>query len=475
MIKRNFSITRQRLKYVACDYVCTFVAFLLFNIFRYYFLQSTIFNFQSPEKYLFSATLIGEQIIVPFALLAFYWLSGYYNRPLEKSRLEELTTTFYNALLSSLIIFFVLLINDTTGVRTHDYELLLVCFGLLFIFTYSGRLLITYQVIKQLRKHNRTYSTLIVGNSRKSREVYKKLKESGSVWAFDVIGFIRLDKEHQINDGMPVWDISEIVSLCEEKNIDQIILAPEQNRDAEIMKILDKLFPLNVSVKIAPDTISYITSNIRLNDILGVPFVDLTSPRISECQKNIKRCFDIFASLLTMIILCPLLITTGLIVKLGSPGPILYRQKRMGKNRKVFTIYKFRSMHVNAESEGPQLSSENDSRITPFGKIMRKYRIDELPQFWNVLKGDMSLVGPRPEREYYVNQIVKHAPYYSLVFQVRPGVTSWGMVKYGYASSVNEMVKRSKYDLIYLNNMSLSTDMKILIYTIRTVLSGEGK
>lgn len=174
-----------------------------------------------------------------------------------------------------------------------------------------------------------------------------------------------------------------------------------------------------------------------------------------------------------MTLLSPLLAAVAVSVKCSSKGPILYRQQRMGKGHKPFNILKFRSMREDAEDDGPRLSSKDDERITNFGKFMRKYRIDELPQFWNVLKGDMSLVGPRPEREFYIEQIVKRAPYYGLIFQVRPGVTSWGMVKYGYASSVSQMVERSRYDLLYINNMSLSTDIKIMIYTVKTVLKGQ--
>ena len=131
-------------------------------------------------------------------------------------------------------------------------------------------------------------------------------------------------------------------------------------------------------------------------------------------------------------------------------------------------------MYVDAEDGGPKLSHEEDSRITHFGAIMRKYRLDELPQFWNVLKGDMSLVGPRPERKYFIDQIVQRAPYYYLLHNVKPGITSLGMVKYGYASTVDQMLERLEYDIIYYENMSLALDITILVYTIKTVVTGKG-
>jgi lipopolysaccharide/colanic/teichoic acid biosynthesis glycosyltransferase len=165
----------------------------------------------------------------------------------------------------------------------------------------------------------------------------------------------------------------------------------------------------------------------------------------------------------------------ALLIKRDSKGPVIYKQERIGYHSKPFFIYKFRTMRTDAEQAGPMLSSRNDARITGIGRVLRKYRIDELPQFWNVLKGDMSLVGPRPEREYFIRQIMPCAPQYTLIHQVRPGITSWGMVKFGYASSLQEMVERVRYDLIYLANVSLTVDVKILIYTIKTVIKGRGK
>lgn len=471
---KNFSIAAQRIKYVAMDFVMASLAFLLFDIFRFHEFSLVEKHYVDLWSFLASYKLILEQIFVPCCIVLLHWLSGYYNRPFDKSRLTEFNTTLMTTLVSTIILFLALLINDTTGVKIKDYETILVLFGLQFTLTYSGRWLLTMRTINHLRRHNWIYSTLIVGNSAKSREIYCKLKNSGSVWAYNVVGFINLAGESSVTDSMPSWEIDDIELLCKEKNIDQIILAPEKIHDAQIIEILNRLFPLGIPVKIAPDTLSYITGNIHLNDILGVPMIDLTSPRISEFQKNVKRTFDVVISILALIILSPIYLFAAIRIKMTSEGPIIYKQERIGKGRKAFNIYKFRSMRVDAEKSGPQLSSEKDTRITPFGAVMRKYRIDELPQFWNVLKGDMSFVGPRPERQYFIDQIIKEAPYYGLIFQVRPGITSWGMVKYGYASSVSEMVERSRYDLLYLNNMSISTDLKIIIYTVKTVINGEG-
>lgn len=473
MTGRNFSVCRQRVKYVVMDFIMTSVAFLVFDVFRFHALGIEG-EYHDMSSFLLNGKMVLEQIFVPLGIMGINWLSGYYNRPFDKSRLSEFTTTLMTVLVSTIILFLALLINDTTGVKVKDYEMILMLFGTMFILTYAGRWAITDRTVAHLRKGHWKYTTLIIGDSKKSREVHRRLRAGGSVWAYNVVGFISLPGEEKVEDGSDSWSWDEVERICREKEVDQIILAPDHIRDADIMGILERLFPLNRPVKIAPDTLSYITGNIKMNDILGTPFIDLTSPRMSEFQKNVKRAFDVCASVITMTIFSPVYAAAALAVRMTSPGPVIYRQERIGKGHRPFHIYKFRSMRQDAEQNGPQLSAKEDRRITPFGQFMRKYRIDELPQFWNVLRGDMSIVGPRPERQYFIERIVKKAPYYGLVFQVRPGITSWGMVKYGYASSVEEMVERSRYDLLYLNNMSISTDVKIMIYTVRTVLSGAG-
>ncbi len=193
-------------------------------------------------------------------------------------------------------------------------------------------------------------------------------------------------------------------------------------------------------------------------------------------QKLCKRIMDIIVSFIFIVLASPLYLFLAIGVKRSSPGKVFYCQERVGKNGKPFKIIKFRSMYEDAEADGcPRLSSQNDNRITKFGMFMRRTHLDEIPQFFNVLTGEMSLVGPRPERQHYINLIMERAPYYRLLLLVKPGITSWGQVSFGYAENVEQMIERLRYDIMYFENMSLLMDIKILFYTVLAVLKRDGK
>lgn len=465
---------KQQIKYFVGDLLTGNIAFFLFNIVRFNLLHydSTI---GSVWRYVFSDKLLLEQLIVPFVICGVFWLSGYYNQPLGKSRLQELSTTFFSAIINAFIIYFGLLINDVTRQRSLDYEMLLMLFLILFVCSYSVRIVLTQSALKKFRERHWRLKTLIVGNSETAHMTALNLLSKSSRVSYEILGFVRIPGETDCKEETDqVFELNCIKEICLNRNVDNLIIIPQAIDEKKVLSLLYHLFPLNVSIRIAPDTFSFVTSAIRLKDIYGEPFVDITTPAISESSKNLKRSLDVLISLSVMIVFSPLFIVIALIVKIGSPGEVIFRQERIGWKQRPFIMYKFRTMIDDAEKNGPELSSRNDGRITSVGKFLRRYRLDELPQFWNVVKGDMSIVGPRPERRYYIEKIIKDAPYYALVCQVRPGITSWGMVKYGYASYVKQMVERTRYDLIYLSNMSLTLDIKILIYTIKTVFSGKG-
>jgi exopolysaccharide biosynthesis polyprenyl glycosylphosphotransferase len=259
--------------------------------------------------------------------------------------------------------------------------------------------------------------------------------------------------------------------VIEQGEVDRVVVVMPEGR--KLFEVLYSLSRYKVTVEVPVDRRRCL-SVVDKKMLRGKFLFDVGKSNLSVTETIIKFLFDKVVSVLAFVVLTPLFLYLAVRIRRDSAGPILFCQERIGRRGRPFMIYKFRTMVTCAEDDGPQLSMENDPRITPFGAFMRKYRLDELPQFWNVLKGDMSLVGPRPERRYFIDQILEHAPYYFLVHNVRPGITSLGMVKYGYAVNVYQMIDRLQYDIVYYNKMSLWLDMKILFLTVKTVVMGRG-
>ena len=374
-----------------------------------------------------------------------------------------------------LVIYFIAIINDNIPDRLQSYELMAILFGIMFGVVYSFRFCITQIATHNIHRRIWQINTLIIGTSQAAVKLEEKLRTSNKSMGFNIVGYVESCSGHTPRElNLPIYPLDNLNELCEKLNIKNIIIIPHRNGMNATMNLINRLFSLDLPMYISPDLYHLLTTKARVSNVVGEPLVDISKADMSESTINIKRVSDVFISILALIIISPLMLALAILIKFDSKGPVIYKQKRIGYHKKAFNIYKFRSMKVNAEANGPTLSSLDDPRITKLGKIMRKYRLDELPQFWNVVKGDMSLVGPRPEREFYIKQIISKAPYYSLIHQVRPGITSWGMVKFGYASNVDEMISRLKYDLLYIENVSFAVDLKILFYTIHTVFTGKG-
>lgn len=270
-------------------------------------------------------------------------------------------------------------------------------------------------------------------------------------------------------------NFDNVHEIVKNYKIEEIIIAVEVHEHSEIQDIISALEHTKVRIKIIPDLFEILIGKIELSLMDGTPLLRVSSELMPVWEKNFKKVFDITISFLFIILMLPVYLFIAIAIKMSSKGPIIYKQKRIGKNGKVFNILKFRSMVKNAEKDGPKLSFIDDPRITKLGMFMRKTRLDEIPQFVNVILGDMSIVGPRPERQYYIDQIVQKAPEYMLLLKVKPGITSLGQVKFGYAENLEQMLERLKFDVIYIKNMSLYFDFKILINTVLTVLKGNGK
>lgn len=467
-------MNKQRLKYIACDFLMAVLVWICFFTFRRLFNDFRLSAGDHIPFFIPSYNLWLSAIFYPFLALFIHYLSGFYNQNHSYSRLVEFLSTAIAALFITLITYFVILIDDVVVSYTFYYKSFLVLLALQFTFTYIGRFAITQQFYNRIKKGLQKNNTLIIGTGISAQKTTvdfnKKIRHYGNT----IVGYVTVGHTPSICTGTILGDISKIDSIIAQHQIQNIIIALDNIQDNELFNLINKLIKYNISIQFPPSQFEILTGKIRIKDIDASPFVTLSEVSMPVWQQSVKRVFDIFISALALLLFLPFLVYIAPRIKRESKGGIFYKQERIGKYGRPFKIIKLRTMYENAEKSIPLLSSQNDKRITPFGHFLRKYRIDEVPQFWNVLKGEMSIVGPRPERQYFIQQIMESAPYYCLLYKIQPGLLSWGPIKVGYSDSIEKMIERLNYDIIYMDNMTLLTDLKIILYSFEVIFKGEG-
>lgn len=417
---------KQQLTYILSDLLSAEVVWLFFSLFRRLVNDGAMFGVDTILIPVFN--FYPPLIIYPMVCVVIYYLSGYYLRPFRKNAAKEFITTFWSAVFISLLFFFIIIIDDEVTRYERYLVSLAVLFFLQFTISYFPRLIIT----------------------RVSRKTV----------------FYRTRTIHSISEA----------NRIQKGTVEEVIIdLPKNSSERTLYTIINRLYPLNVEISILPRVYDMLTGAARIVEIGGQPLVRITEHKMSDAEICIKRAMDVVLSLIVMVVLSPLYILLYMLVFTTSKGKAIYRQERIGLHGIPFQILKFRTMYEDAEQKKPMLSTDNDPRITRVGAFLRKYRLDELPQMWNVLRGDMSLVGPRPERAYFIRQIEQIAPYYCLLYKIRPGLTSWGPIKVGYTDTIDKMVERLNYDITYMENMSLGLDIKILFFTIGVIIDGKGK
>lgn len=456
---------RRKIIFIVLDIFAAVLAWFWFWYFRIHVNDLVLF----PG----SASLANRSSQFWLSLLSFplvcegiHFLTGFYYKKRAISRLIDFFTTLLATGLAALVLYFAIIVDDVVSSQSFFFAAFFILWGILFSCTFCLRLIYTLYLYRSKLLTN----ILIIGSGRLAQSVVKRLPSKES----HVVGFINTGTNAP-TDSPAMGYMAQLEEIIQREKVDQVIIADERLDHEVIYNMVDRLMSFDLLIRWAPTSKEMLMRHVDIHNLSKEPTLVLNDLTMPAWQCAIKRTLDLVISLLGIILLSPILSLIALGIKMGSKGPVFYRQVRIGRNKRAFNILKFRTMYVDAEKDGPALSQEADIRITKIGRVLRKYRLDEIPQLFNILKGEMSIVGPRPERPFYIDKIMQRAPYYCLLYSLRPGLFSWGPIKIGYSDTVEKMIHRLDYDIIYLNNMSLYLDVKILWYSIEILLKGDGK
>lgn len=419
------------------------------------------------------------EFLLPLIVIYFYWLiifsfAGLYQHWFVRSRFDEFASVFKAASVGCFILFFVIFIDDfIRNAPIISRFLILIYWGLMIISVSTGRVIIRSVQRNLLEKGIGLRNTIIAGAGEKAANL-KLMVEKYPQLGYKILGFVSISQSADDVIKANLGNLEDINTIIKINNVSEILIALEPYEKEKLIEVIKYCSDEKVNLKILPDMYEIVSGMAKTNQIYGVPLIEVMPDIMSPAGKLTKRIIDVLISVITLLILSPVFIFIAIIIKIDSRGPVLYKQVRVGKKGDEFVMYKFRSMNMNAEEYGPEWAGEHDARITSIGRIIRKTYLDEFPQMINVLKNEMSLIGPRPERPFFVQQLKKEIPYYYKRLSVKPGITGWGQIKHKYDSSLEDVKTKLQYDFYYIENMSLKLDFKIMINTIVVILLMKG-
>lgn len=458
MSKRN-----ERVWLYISDFLTINIAWSLYYLVR---IESGWIPYTSPTTF-----------AIPLLAVYLYWLiifafAGLYQHWFARSRFDEFASVVKAVSLGCFILFFVIFLDDAlSDTKAISRYLILIYWGLMIVSVGSGRILIRSFQMNLLEKGIGLRNSVIVGSGKRGKELEGLIGKFPQL-GYQVKGFV--STQSGIHGSNMLGDITELETIIQNHSISEVLIALETREKDMLFDIIKYCPPGKVNLKILPDTYEIVSGLAKTNQLYGIPLIEVMPEIMSYGSQLFKRFIDVVAASLFLFLLSPLMLFTALLIKLTSKGPVFYTQERVGKNGKHFSMYKFRSMYKDAEEYGPEWAGEGDPRITKVGRWIRKIYFDEAPQFINVLNNDMSLVGPRPERPFFVEMLRKEIPYYYKRLSVKPGITGWAQIKHKYDSSLDDVREKLKYDFFYIENMSLKLDFKIIINTFLVIIFMKG-